>query len=447
MFTLNYDFQPTDRVFVVIDGTRVEAGAILNVRYKIYLDENDVEVEIVDYTVLLDDAGEGTVTQSSATVFATLDEAGDYISNFLTPTPTVTATVTPTPTATVTPTISVTPTITPTITGTIDVTPTITPTVSITPTISGTPGVTPTVTPTATAGITPTPTSTVTPTISVTPTVTPTITVTPSASSIIQTLFILEDNGPANSIISQHSLASPNDMSSAVADNISFNISSQINDASGIHTDETGTILIILDNNSNTIHKYTMSTPWLITSAVYSGDFFTFDDDDHMDMKAIFFDPTGTILYIINNNGNDEIHQHTLGTAWTLSTVNIPFVSLPQRRNWQGTGLVLGDSGTKIYICGNTSNRVEQFDLSVAYDISDVVSTQFLSLQFVSDRVESIALSATGDKLFVYGDGDIRTYALATNWNVNGGTLEGIGGTYNPTGIGQGRSINLELYS
>jgi len=415
MFTLNYDFQPTDRVFVVIDGTRVEAGAILNVRYKIYLDENDVEVEIVDYTVLLDDAGEGTVTQSSATVFATLDEAGDYISNFLTPTPTVTATVTPTPTATVTPTISVTPTITPTITGTIDVTPTITPTVSITPTISGTPGVTPTV--------------------------------TPSASSIIQTLFILEDNGPANSIISQHSLASPNDMSSAVADNISFNISSQINDASGIHTDETGTILIILDNNSNTIHKYTMSTPWLITSAVYSGDFFTFDDDDHMDMKAIFFDPTGTILYIINNNGNDEIHQHTLGTAWTLSTVNIPFVSLPQRRNWQGTGLVLGDSGTKIYICGNTSNRVEQFDLSVAYDISDVVSTQFLSLQFVSDRVESIALSATGDKLFVYGDGDIRTYALATNWNVNGGTLEGIGGTYNPTGIGQGRSINLELYS
>ncbi len=109
MFTLNYDFQPGDRVFVVIDGTRVEAGTVLNVKFKIYDDENDILVEDVVYTVLLDDEGEGTVAQDSTTVFETLDEAGDFISNFLTPTPTVTAAITPTPTVTVTPTVSVTP--------------------------------------------------------------------------------------------------------------------------------------------------------------------------------------------------------------------------------------------------------------------------------------------------------------------------------------------------
>jgi hypothetical protein len=119
MFTLEYNFQPGGRVFVVIDDNIVEAGSILNITFKVYQNSSNNTIESVIYAVLLDDAGAGTVHQDSSTVFETLDDAGAYISNAITPTPTpaVTATVTPTITAsvtpTVTPTISVTPTITP----------------------------------------------------------------------------------------------------------------------------------------------------------------------------------------------------------------------------------------------------------------------------------------------------------------------------------------------
>ena len=475
MFTLNYDFQPGDTVFVVIDGTRVEEGTVLNVKFKIYLDPMDMLVEKIDYTILLADADEGTVTQDSTTVFATLAEAGDYISNFLTPTPTVTPTTTPTvtptitptvtptisitpsvsPTATVTPTISVTPTITPTVTASVTVTPTVTPTQGATPTVTPTPEVTPSVTasvtPTVTASVTVTPTVTPTVTSTATPTVTPsvtaspTVTPTPSVSSISQSLLILEDE-PAP-IISQHTLTVPNTMSSAIAENITYDISTVVSDPSGMYTDESGTRLIVLDNNSCTVHRFQLSTPWSLNTASYTGDFYKFNDDSHLNMREVFFNPTGTRLFIINDNGQEEVHQHDLSVAWDLSSINPGFVSLDIRPQGEGTGLYFGDSGTKLYISGNTNHRVEQFNLSVPYDISTAVFNQFLSITIASETVESLALSATGDKLFVYVDGNIRTYLLGTNWNVSTGTLEGTNGTYNPTGIGRGRSINLELYS
>lgn len=98
MFTIPYDFQPSDKVFVVIDGTRVEAGTVLNVSFQVFLDDMLAIETVVLYKVLLDDEGEGTVDVDSTVVFETLEEASNSVSAFLTPTPSLTPPVTPTPT-------------------------------------------------------------------------------------------------------------------------------------------------------------------------------------------------------------------------------------------------------------------------------------------------------------------------------------------------------------
>ena len=235
--------------------------------------------------------------------------------------------------------------------------------------------------------------------------------------------------------------------SSAISDNVEYNISSLVDDPTGMYTDATGTRVIVLDNSSNTLFRLELATPWAIGTASYTGDSYTFTDDDHFNMKEVSFDPTGTIVYIINDNGTDEVHQHILGGAWNLSSINTAFVSLDVRPESQGTGLVFGDSGSKMYICGNATHRVEQYNLLTPYDIDTATLNQFISIAITSDRLEAVALSTLGDKMFVYVDGDIRTYILGTDWNVATGVLEGNNGTYNPIGIGQGRSINLEPYS
>ena len=103
MFTIDYSFQPGNTVFVVIEDTRIESGTIVNVKFKVY-EEDEAIVTKVIYKVASLDEDEGTVDVESTVVFLTTDEAADYVSNFLTPTPT--ATLTPTVTPTVTPTPS-----------------------------------------------------------------------------------------------------------------------------------------------------------------------------------------------------------------------------------------------------------------------------------------------------------------------------------------------------
>lgn len=194
MFTIDYDFQPGDSVFVVIDDVRVEGGVVLNVKFKVYEDTDSIVTKVI-YKIELNDAGEGTVDLDSGDVFATSDEAADRVSSFITPTPSPTQTVTPTITATVTPspTVDVSPSLTanvtptPTVTQTVTptFTPTLTPTQTVTPTFTPTAGSTPPVTPTFTA------TQTVTPTVTSTATPTPTPTVTPSPSDISNVLQFL----------------------------------------------------------------------------------------------------------------------------------------------------------------------------------------------------------------------------------------------------------------
>ena len=73
MVTINYDFQPGDSVFAVIDDVRIEGGVVLNVKFKVY-EENDSIVTKVIYKIELNDAGEGTVDLDSGTVFATTED-------------------------------------------------------------------------------------------------------------------------------------------------------------------------------------------------------------------------------------------------------------------------------------------------------------------------------------------------------------------------------------
>lgn len=416
MFTVNYDFQPKDTVFVVIDGTRIEKGKVLTVKIKTYVNDVPLLVTTITYSVLLSDSGEGTVTLDASLVFGTLQEAADYVAGYLTPTPTPTLTATVTPTISITPTISTTP----------DITPTVTPTLTVTPTVTGTAAITPTVTPTAT--------------------VTPPPTVTPSVTPVIQALYILEDNGPIDSIVSQHTLGTINVMSTAAPDNASYNVTTQAKKPSGLFIDTSGTRMFILDRDTLTLYRYNLVIARDVYSAVYTGDSYTFEESTHNVIKEIAFNPTGDRLYVIRDQGDDEIHQHDLGIAWDLSTVGIAYGVLLITPERVANGFYFGDGGSKLYLCGDSTLHIFQYDLSVAYDITTALISQSLSVDIASYMIEGVSLSASGSEMFVYVDGHFRTYSLPAPWTITNAIMQGEVGTYSPAGIGQGRSFNLQLF-
>lgn len=130
-FSVGYDFQPKDNVWVVDPVAQsVHHGICIQVDIKIYPDSAYVPsptpvygvtptpspmVPIVNhivYWVIQDNSG-GSVRVEPANIFASLAEALAALGSDITPTPTPTQTVTPTPTPTPSVTSTVTPTPTP----------------------------------------------------------------------------------------------------------------------------------------------------------------------------------------------------------------------------------------------------------------------------------------------------------------------------------------------
>jgi hypothetical protein len=130
-FTVGYDFQPKDQVWVVDKTTQsVHHGICIQVDIKIYPDSAYVPVPtpvygitptpspvapIIDHLVywVIQDNAVGSVKVVLGDIFGTLAEALAALGADITPTPTPTASVTPTPSQTQTPTPTVTPTPTP----------------------------------------------------------------------------------------------------------------------------------------------------------------------------------------------------------------------------------------------------------------------------------------------------------------------------------------------
>jgi hypothetical protein len=82
MYTLNYEFSPGMTVFLVIDGSRVEEGVVLSIKFDVITPNTP----ILEYSVLLSDVDDGTVLSVPELVFGTLQEASNKVIETITPT-------------------------------------------------------------------------------------------------------------------------------------------------------------------------------------------------------------------------------------------------------------------------------------------------------------------------------------------------------------------------
>ena len=136
---------------------------------------------------------------------------------------------------------------------------------------------------------------------------------------------------------------------------------------------------------------------------------------------AIFFKPDGTKMYMLGFNG-DRVYQYSLSTAWDLSTTSYDSVSFSiASQDGVGVGLAFKDDGTKMYMIGNSSSTVYQYSLSTAWDVS---SASYDSVSFSVSTQESntrgVTFKSDGTKMYVVGDTEnVHAYTLSTAWDLS----------------------------
>ena len=209
--------------------------------------------------------------------------------------------------------------------------------------------------------------------------------------------------GANNKTIYQYTLATAWDVSTTTYDSVSFSVVAQETFPHDLTFSTDGTKMYIVGETSDTVYQYTLSTEWDLSTASYASLSKSVTAQDTLP-TAIVFSPDGTKMYMLGNTGN-SVYQYTLGTAWDVSTAT--YASLSKNAGSQETnpqGLAFSSDGTKMFILGYTNDKVHQFNLGTAWDVSTATYAS-LSLDVVNEMATptGLAFSSDGTNLYVVG--------------------------------------------
>ena len=203
----------------------------------------------------------------------------------------------------------------------------------------------------------------------------------------------------------------------------------------GITFKPDGTKMYITGQNDEEILQYNLTTAFDITSAtleesvVISG-----AETLAQDVK---FNSDGTVIFLLGKSGAG-IDRWSLSTPYDIST--IIDISSPTVTSIGGDprGFAFNNDGTKMFVLdGSAEKRVEEYNLSTPYNPDTKTLTNTLANATSSNFHQGLGFNADGSKMFVVkgedranADNKIDEYALSTAFDISTATLTG---TFSPT--------------
>lgn len=278
--------------------------------------------------------------------------------------------------------------------------------------------------------------------------------------------------GSQNSRVYKYILSNAWNISTAVYTNTFFGVSNQVSNPTGLYANPSGTKIFVTSLGNNSIFAYDLSTAWDLTTASYNGQYLTSDvisgptgiyitddgknaywTDATNDVIRQYYLPSsfnlnqsvglvgstlisaqegtpqgvqistdGTQAYIVGST-NDTVYQYTLSTPFLISTASYANKSFSvATQDLVPSDLFFKPDGTKLYICGTSNDRIFQYSLSTAWDIS---TASYDSVQLNTGlNPNAVFISPDGSKLYSVSTTIVFQYALSTPWVISSGTLE-----------------------
>ena len=196
--------------------------------------------------------------------------------------------------------------------------------------------------------------------------------------------------------------------------------SSQSGAQGGIHITDNGLHMYTADQSGDEVEHYTLSTAWDVTSATHT---------DVLDVSAkestvndVFVKADGTELYIIGST-QDDTHQYTMSTAYDLDSATFTRTLDTTGQSNFPMGIVFKPDGTKMYICSAQNDKIVQYDLSTAWDISSASFTDDSgsgSLSSEEALPREFCIGENGVYCYMTGSNSdtIWAYKMTTAWDI-----------------------------
>jgi DNA-binding beta-propeller fold protein YncE len=202
-----------------------------------------------------------------------------------------------------------------------------------------------------------------------------------------------------------------------------------------VATSVDGSKVYICDRGEQRISQYTLSTPWNITTAVYSGkqidaSFYTVFNGP----RGIHITRDGRYIYLVDSGGA-LIWSYFLATAWDISTADAPVArSINMSGEWTGysaLAIYVSPDGSRFYIGGSSASGavVREYTTTTPFDVSELTGSGS-SVLTTGITVDGVYFRQNGTSLYVVrtdGSGNTRglRFALSSAWNLATATNSG----------------------
>ena len=216
------------------------------------------------------------------------------------------------------------------------------------------------------------------------------------------------------------------DLSGASYDSVSFSVATQEGYPLSIRFNSNGTKMFVF-GATESVYQYSLSTAFDISTASYDSVSFSVTSQD-ADPVDIVFNTGGTKMYMVGYQ-TDRVYQYSLSTAFDISTLSYDSVNFSVgTQDANPRAIAFNGDGSKLYVAGVTSDAVYQYSLSTSFDLS-TASYDSVSLSVANEdtNVFSLLFNGDGSSFYILGTSDsVHQYSLTTAYNLSTASYDSV---------------------
>lgn len=222
----------------------------------------------------------------------------------------------------------------------------------------------------------------------------------------------------------------------------SFDVSSQDIRAKAIAFNANGTKMFVVGSTNDSVFEYNLSASFDVSSASYSQSFSVASQET--DPQGLAFNTNGTKMFVVGSI-NDSVFEYNLSSGFDISSASYSQGFSVSAKEGSTTGVAFNTDGTQMFVVGNSSDAVHQYNLSTGFDVSSAVFSKSFSVSSQDIDPQDITFSADGSKMFIVGETNASVYQYALTSYTNQMDKTQLDAVTDPNHIALGNDLDLAI--
>ena len=200
---------------------------------------------------------------------------------------------------------------------------------------------------------------------------------------------------------------------------VQFLVRTQEGGPQGVSFKDDGTKMYVIGSSGDDVNEYSLTTAWDVRTASYVTNFSVAAQSTFP--RDMFWKSDGTSFYVCSYTPSIGVYQYDLTTAWDVSTASYANKVATALQENQPQGIYFKSDGLKMYTVGSSSDSINEFTLSTAWDVSTASYDQEFSVSAQELTPSGLFFKSDGTKAYIigYNQDKLSEYDLTTAWDVS----------------------------